>query len=342
MYKCNGANMNARIFDSTKEQQALRIIGVDMGLARIRSAIIQEGKVISDARLPIRRHSPDEVIPLIHTAVGDVLKKEGMQLEEIAGIGIGIPGLVNHTTRKIIELPNMDGWKDVKLADRLTSQLKKGFKGKVPPVLVDNDANAAALGLHYSTKCRNMVYLTISTGIGAGVIIEGKVLRGAKGSAAELGHMIIEKGGEFCTGCKMAGCLEAYASGKAIAQQAESHRSELGIGDDEQGEEWPAPIVRMVVQAYWENNSDAQEIVDQATNALAIAIVNITNTFNPEKIILGGFVTSLIGELIIERAEGLLRDCFLLASHDVTIQKNIKDIATLGAGALVCEHLENL
>ena len=187
-----------------------------------------------------------------------------------------------------------------------------------------------------------MIYLTISTGIGAGVIIEGKVLRGVKGSAGELGHMIIEKGGEHCTGCKMAGCLEAYASGKAIAQRAERHRSELGIGDDEQDEEWPASIVREVVKAYEGKNSSAEEIIDQATEALAIGIVNITNTFNPEKIVLGGFVSGLIGDLIIERANKHLGECFLLAASDVTLTKNPKDIALLGAGALVCEHLESL
>lgn len=337
--------MGVGVFDPTKDHRASRIIGVDLGIGQIRSAIIQNGKIINDAHLPIKQlkqHSPKSVIPLIQKVVDDVLKKEGIQLEEIAGIGIGVPGLVNHATGKIIKLPNIDGWKSVKLADRLTSQLEREFKGEVPPILVDNDANAAALGLHYAIKCRNMVYLTISTGIGAGVIIEGKVLRGVKGSAGELGHMIIEKGGEVCTGCKMAGCLEAYASGKAIAQRAEGNRSELEIGDDEQDEEWPASIVREVVRAYEKRNSSAEEIIDQATEALAIGIVNITNTFNPEKIVLGGFVSGLIGDLIIERANRRLSDCDLLAASDVTLAKNTKDIALLGAGALVCEYLESL
>jgi len=333
--------MSVGVFDPTRDHQSPRIIGLDLGLGQISSAIIQNGKIINNARQPIRRHSPDIVIPLIQKVVDDVLKREGIQLEEIAGIGIGVPGLVNPTTKRIIRLPNAHGWENFKLADHLTAQLEKGFKGKIPPILVDNDANAAVLGLHYySIKCPNMVYLTISTGIGAGVIIEGKVLRGVTGSAGELGHMIIERGGEVCTGCKMAGCLEAYASGKAIAQQAERNRSELGIGDDEQDGEWPVSIVERVVQAYENKNSSAEEIIDQATEALAIGIVNITNTFNPEKIVLGGFVSGLIGDLIIERANRRLRECVLLAANDVTLAKNAKDIALLGAGALVCEHLE--
>src|SRR6266568_1264460 len=329
--------MNAVVFDHSQEHQESYVIGVDMGLVQIRSAIIKGGKVIREERMSIKRqeNSPEVVISLIYRVIDVVLEKQGMLFEEIAGIGIGVPGLVDYSADKIVQLPNVDGWRDIKLAERLSSQFRA--KGKIsPPIILDNDANAAALGLHFSTKCNNMVYLTISTGIGAGVIIEGRVLRGFKGSAGELGHMIIYGGGDVCTGCNNAGCLEAYSSGKAIAQRAERKRVELAIEDDELDLDWPSHIVRLVEQAYRNNNSYAKEIVERAAEALGLGIVNIANTFNPEKIILGGFVTNLIGDLIVERSNRYLRECALPASHEVIIDKNIKrseEIPILGAGA---------
>ena len=189
----------------------------------------------------------------------------------LMGVGIGAAGPMNTEKGIILSPPNLPGWKNV----QLVAPIKKAFK---KPVFLDNDANAAALGewmFGAGKGTANMVYFTISTGIGSGIIINKELYRG-QGNAGELGHMIINPNGPKC-GCGNYGCLEAFSSGTSIAREAKK----IGLKMTD---------AKSVFRAAVKGNKKAQKIIFNALSALSIGLVNTIHIFHPDKIILGGGV----------------------------------------------------
>ncbi|HLX41719.1 MAG TPA: ROK family protein, partial [Ktedonobacteraceae bacterium] len=159
--------------------------------------------------------APERILPLIFKAVEQALTEAHVGLDAIAGIGIAAPGPLDHRTGIVFEPPNMPGWNRVPLRDLFAERFHV-------PVYVENDANTCCLGEYMFGAGRSynmVVYMTISTGIGGGVMINGEIMEGASGIAAELGHMTIDRHGERCN-CGNIGCLEYIASGTAIARHA--------------------------------------------------------------------------------------------------------------------------
>src|SRR5438874_7579172 len=160
-------------------------IGVDLGGTQIRVAVLSGATVLTRVNLLTGNDAtPNRIIPRIFCAIQQVLDKAKMKLDQVAGIGIGIPGPVDSRTGVVCTLPNLPGWDDLPLSEILRDCCDI-------PVFVENDANTAGLGEYIfgaGRGCKNIVYLTISTGIGAGIIADGQILEGANGMAGELGH----------------------------------------------------------------------------------------------------------------------------------------------------------
>jgi glucokinase len=198
------------------QDQLPLVVGVDLGGTQIRTAVLRGPTLLSRVGLLTGENPlPDRLLPRIYTAIQEALDKAGATLEQIAGIGIAAPGPLDYRTGVIFTPPNLAGWDRVPLRDIFAGQFHI-------PIFVENDAHTAGLGEYMFGAGRganNMVYLTISTGIGGGVIIDGKILEGANGSAGELGHMTIDWHGERCN-CGNIGCLESIASGTNIARKA--------------------------------------------------------------------------------------------------------------------------
>jgi glucokinase len=155
------------------------------------------------------------VLPRIYEAIQEALDKANVSLGQVVGIGVAAPGPLDSKTGIVFSPPNLPGWDGIPLRDLLAERFQTS-------IYVDNDANVAGLGEYMfgaGQGSRHMVYMTISTGIGGGVIADGKLLRGANGTAGELGHMTIDWHGERCT-CGNIGCLEYIASGTSIARRA--------------------------------------------------------------------------------------------------------------------------
>lgn len=201
---------------STGEDQLPLVIGVDLGGTQIRTGVLRGATLLSRINFLTGEHpEPDRIIPRVYTAIQEALDKASIAIEQIAGIGIAAPGPLDCNTGIIFAPPNLPGWDHVPLRDIFAEHFHI-------PVFVENDANTAGLGEHMfgaGHGCNNMVYLTVSTGIGGGVIIDGKILEGASGTAGEIGHMTIDWHGERCN-CGNTGCLEALASGTGIARKA--------------------------------------------------------------------------------------------------------------------------
>jgi glucokinase len=248
------------------------IIGIDLGGTKIAAALATtSGKVITDVHIPTEaQKGKKQVIENLKKAVSTLIKGQKV---EVGCIGIGVPGPILFEQGIVIEPPNLPGWKRV----NLKKILEKEFKA---PVSLDNDANCAALAearFGAGKKARHFIYITISTGIGGGIIIDRKLYRGAIGAAGEFGHMTIESGGPLC-GCGNFGCLEALASGSAIKKRT--------------GME--AIAVELAAR---QGDRKALRAIEETAHYLAIGIANLVNIFNPELVILGGGV-SLMRELL--------------------------------------------
>ena len=204
-------------------------IGIDLGGTNIAAGIVtEEGKIVVKDSVPTLSERPtDEIVTDMANLSKKLVQSIGIEMNEIKGIGIGCPGTIDFETGEIVYSNNIK-INHYPLADK--------FKEHIPlPVKVDNDANCAALGEYKINRhCASVFALvTLGTGVGGGVIINGKVFRGFNGAAGELGHMTIVSGGKMCT-CGKEGCLESYASATALISQTkdalETHKDTIMHG----------------------------------------------------------------------------------------------------------------
>jgi glucokinase len=208
--------------------------------------------------------------------------------------------------------------------------------------VVDNDATAGAVAEYWfgagrSRGVRHLVYLTISTGVGGGLILDGHVYRGAAGNAGELGHLTVDYRGRQC-GCGRRGCLEAYASGTNIARRVVEA---LAGGEDSVLRELPEVTARDVALAAAEGDALASRIWDETTSILASAVANILDVFNPELIVLGGGVTSAGDQLLLPVREGALAQAMAPAarSAEIVLAELGDRLGVVSAAAVAFERL---
>ena len=206
----------ASIQQGLQENRLPLVIGVDLGGTQIRTAVLRGATLLSRINiLTGAATQPNNVLPRIYEAIQEALDKANVSLGQVVGIGVAAPGPLDSKTGIVFSPPNLPGWNGIPLRNLLAERFQT-------PIYVDNDANAAGLGEYMfgaGQGSRHMVYMTVSTGNGGGLIADGKLLRGANGTAGELGHMTIDWHGERCT-CGNIGCLEYIASGTSIARRA--------------------------------------------------------------------------------------------------------------------------
>jgi glucokinase len=269
---------------------------VDLGGSKILS-VIADGdgcRLGEDRRSTSAEEGPKVVLERIVGSLEDALAKAGLQRGDLAAVGICSPGPCDIDAGVISSAPNLPGWRDVPICQYLEERLGV-------PARLENDANAAALGEHVygaGRGCRHLIYMTVSTGIGGGLIIDGRLYRGATGVAGELGHMVIDPAGPLC-GCGNRGCLEALASGTAIAARGEELVAQGGSAllaklAQEQGK----LTAETVARAAGQGDIACQGIIRRAAYYLGVGLASYVNIFNPEVIILGGGLTKE-GELLL-------------------------------------------
>jgi glucokinase len=333
------------------------VVAVDLGGTQIRTAILRGPKLLSRvSMLTGDDSSPQNVIPRMIDAVRQVLADAHLAIEDTAGIGIGAPGPLNGRTGYVFSPPNLLNWENVPLRDLFAQEFGV-------PVFVDNDADVGALGEYMfgaGRGAQEMVYLTVSTGIGGGIISNGQLVVGATGMAGELGHMSVDMHGPLCN-CGNIGCLEVIASGTAIARRA-SELIEQGRGEalltyvlahqsTDQAADTPTDRARalrerirvnaqMVAEAAEAGVPEAKEIITVAARALGIGLVNIIHIFNPERIILGGGVVQM-GPLLLQPAQRMVDKHTMpmpRAAVNIVQAELGSDVGLVGAGALLYYH----
>ncbi len=267
------------------------VIGVDLGGTLIRAVRTDlGGEKVARSQLPTEAESGGEaVMERVNTIIEEILRE--VELDEVLGIGIGAPGPIDADGR-IYNPPNLPDWGDFSLTERIFDRFKR-------PAFAGNDANLAALGEHRfgaGQGVDDMVYMTISTGIGGGIISGGSLLLGARGYAAEVGHQTLVAGGPIC-GCGQPGHLEALASGPSIARNAKE-RLEAGTSSiiSDYGEEITSKSIAEAARA---GDELAQELFAQAGFYIGLGLVNLIHILEPKRVLIGGGV-SLAGDLLFE------------------------------------------
>jgi glucokinase len=278
---------------------------LDLGGTKLRAVVADlAGNVRGEIILPSEAdEGPEFVIDRLIETLEASAAEAGAEVSQLRAVGVASPGALDLVHGLVQEAPQLPGWNGVPLVEIMSKRL--GL-----PVLLENDANAAALGENRFGAARGtryMVYLTISTGVGGGIIIDGKVYHGVSGAAGELGHMVVWFNGPRCM-CGERGCLEAIASGTGLAWRAEEliergeapglermKRERGHLGTDE------------VADAARAGDEDALRLFDEAGLYLGVALSNYINIFNPEMLVLGGGVVKGAGDLFLGHTERIMR-----------------------------------
>ena len=252
------------------------------------------------------------------------MAESGVDWPEIGAVGIGAGGPLDNERGVLLAPPHLQGWTDVPI-----TELAEQAFGR--PAILDNDATAAAAGEHRygaGVGTRHMVYLTISTGVGGGVVVDGRLYRGAMGNGGELGHVTVDWRGRVCRGCGRRGCLEAYASGTSILERAQ----EAGF---------VASTPADVAAAARAGDAVATRVWDETLEALACGVTSIVNAFEPELVVVGGGVSALGEQLLGPVRERVRADAMRAAGEGAQIVRAAlgKQVGVVGAAAIVYERL---
>jgi len=315
------------------------VLAIDLGGTKIIAAIIANpGQVMAKKRHPtLANEGPQPVIKRLFSAIDDVLSLSNTTPSQLDSISIASAGAIDADKGIVTSSPNLPGWQGVPLRDIVKE------KYKVDTFLI-NDASAAALAEYHfgaGKRIKNLVYLTVSTGIGGGIIINGQLYTGPSGSAGEIGHMTIDINGPKCS-CGNTGCLEVLASGTAMAREAMrrleqgavSSLTELVAGKLEN------ITAEKVSLAAEHGDQLAQEVISQAAISLGAGMVNLVNIFNPQMIIVGGGVAKM-GDRLLNPAREIVRErAFQLPAQAVRIvrAKLGDNVGLLGAALFALQQ----
>ncbi len=272
-------------------------IGVDVGGTNVKIALVDfDGKIIYSNTVPTRAEMGYEAgVNNIKQAIKELMQETSATAKTIEAIGFGLPGQIDYKEGLVKNLPNIPGWVNIPLAKIIEEEFSI-------PTRLDNDVRCAALGeLNFGAGkgCENLICITVGTGIGSGIVLNGKLVRGASNAAGEIGHIKMQMtGGPLC-GCGDYGCFEAYASGPAIVTMAKEYIS--GGKSAKYKEMAPDGIITpyLVAQAALQGDAVSIQIFKQMGKIIGTGLASVVNLLNPQKIIIGGGVADA-GDILLE------------------------------------------
>jgi glucokinase len=275
-------------------------LGVDIGGTDVKLGILSaQGEILERGKIPTRA---GEGPPAVATRVAEWLRSQSHLAQSVTAVGVGCAGLIDGARGWLYTSPNLPGWTGIPLASIFEEKLDR-------PVTIENDANSAAYGEHRKgagAGTKNFVALTLGTGVGGGVVLDGELYRGSAGFAGEIGHHVIDLNGPVC-GCGKRGCLEALIKAQAIVDRA------LALARA-QGVERPSWDERLTVEAIFRAASCGDELAagvfDETGRLLGIGLSNIIHIFDPDAIAIGGGVAGA-GDFLLEPARATVRDSYM-------------------------------
>ncbi len=278
-------------------------IGIDLGGTNIKVGVVSaQGRILAECSTKTMPERPyQELVKDMSLCISHILQQTGLTVDDIVSVGIGIPGVADQHKGSVIFCTNL-GWRDVPLREELQKYIPK-------PVYIDNDATVAGYAESISgvsRGCSCSVFLTLGTGLGAGIIINGRPWSGAHGVGSEIGHMTMVVDGVPCT-CGNDGCVERYCSATAIIRMAK--QACLGYPDCDMMQRVKGDMNRInaktVIDSAKAGDPVAMRVFDRYCKYLAIAVNNITAFLDPEMIVLGGGV-STAGDFLLNNVRNQL------------------------------------
>jgi len=313
------------------------VLGLDVGGTKLAAGVVAgDGRVLAMRVAPSHVAEGPRAMIARHLDLGrEAVAAAGVDWSRIRAVGIACGGPLDPFAGIIQSPPSLPGWDEVPLVAMVQAALDR-------PTVVDNDATACALaeswfGAGRSRQVRHLVYLTISTGVGGGLVLDGRLYRGAAGNAGELGHLTVDYLGRPC-GCGRRGCLEAYASGTNIAVRA---REALETGRSSSLTALPVVTARDVAEAAAAGDAVACEVWDETTAILGSAIANILDVFNPQLVVLGGGVTRAGDRLLVPVREAALRQAMAPAAGaaEIVLAGLGEELGVVSAATIAFERL---
>ncbi len=301
-------------------------IGIDIGGMSVKAGVVNEkGDILAKYAVPTPKNDNEAFLNAMLQGINKAVEEAGIQKSDIKAIGIGNPGVVDRDKGILLEATNI-GFSDVPAREFLQTHL-----GNIP-VLVENDANCAALGEYYKAESsNNFIFITLGTGIGGGIIINGKLYLGTNGAAGELGHIVTHTNGRPC-GCGRKGCWEAYASVTGLIETTEEHRNEIkSLSPDEE------ISGRTVFDLARKGDKDAERIRDMWIEEIAIGIVDMVNIFQPDQVLIGGAISKEGDTILLPVIDYVNKNAFCsdrLSMPKIEISKIGGDAGIIGAALL--------
>lgn len=303
------------------------VVAVDVGATHVIAAVTDlNGRVLAECRWEQKvSDGPEVVLAEVTARIKELLAVVQRNAEELAGIGIGLPGPVEHATGTPVRPPIMPGWDGFNVVRYVCESMALSL-----PVLVDNDVNIMALGeraAHWPEH-KDLLFIKVATGIGSGIISSGQLQRGANGTAGDLGHVRVPRGDSVLCMCGNYGCLEALASGPAIARFLKEQGQDFEGGHD-------------VLLAAANGNQLAIQALRQAGRDIGDVLASAVNLLNPSMIVVGGSVGESGEHLVAGIREVVYRRSPPLATSQLRIglSKAGSRAAILGASRMVTEHV---
>lgn len=318
-----------------RNKKARAYLGVDVGGTKIQASLVDEsGTVLGRQREPTPRDvSPRHVLDAIAQLIIKTAQQGDLELDDLSAIGLAIPGVVDPDSRRVIVTPNMN-LTGLPVGERLEKRLGV-------PVALGNDCNLGALGeawLGAGRKAQSLVAIFVGTGIGAGFVRRGKLWRGARESAGEIGHIVMQIGGPQC-GCGNSGCLEALASRTAIEREL---RQAMAAGRETVLTEWlgnELAVIRsnQLRRALELGDSLVADVMRRAAEVLGYACLTVRHLIDPELIVLGGGVIEACGDFLLPIVRAVVASDRLRGARrggEVVLSALGDDAVALGAVAL--------
>ncbi|MBO5418280.1 MAG: ROK family protein [Clostridia bacterium] len=301
-------------------------IGIDIGGMSIKAGVVNEnGDILAKYAVPTPKNDNEAFLNAMLEGINKAIEEAGIQKTEIKAIGIGNPGVVDRDRGILLEATNI-GFSDISAREFLQKEF-----GDIP-VLVENDANCAALGEFYKAEStKNFIFITLGTGVGGGIIINGRLYLGTNGAAGELGHIVTHTNGRQC-GCGRKGCWETYASVTGLIETTKEHRDEIKtLSPDEE------ISGRTVFELARKGDKDAERIRDMWIEEIAIGVVDMVNIFQPDQIIIGGAISKEGDTILLPIIDYVNKNAFCserLTKPKIEISKIGGDAGIIGAALI--------
>lgn len=327
-----GASGGRKPFLLYFNRHAQYIIGVDIGGTSTDIAVMNiAGDILAIKQLSTQTYLKSDVTQYLTDEIHMLLQNPGVEVDQVMAVGVGVPGITDVKRGIVFEAPSL-GWKDYALRDLLSEKLSL-------PVYVDNDVNIAVLGEQWKGVAKdkkNVILITLGTGVGCGIILNGQLYRGSSYAAGEIGYMVTDKNRaeqSFEPTISGYGFLESHVGGPAIVQ---SFKAQLPEHSPLIQNDWTA---KQVFRAAREGNPLALNVVDEAISHVAYALVNVISLFNPECVVLGGGISNS-GRWFLPKIRQVIER--QLPHQTEVLITELEHVALIGAASLCLREHESL